>query len=342
MIEMKIKVAVAGGVTGGHLYPALSVLENLSKACDIEVLYFTVKGKLEEKVLKKYEFNTFSLEIQGLKRPLYSLENFSRLIKVLKNKKKVYKKLKEFNPDIVFVTGGYVSYPVGVSAKKLKIPLFIHEQNVIPGLSNLKLSKFAKKIFLSFEDSKKYFPKSVNKKIVVSGNPVRETSKKTFNFEKPTILIVGGSGGSEFLNKLACILSKKLPEYDFILSSGGKSVNCNSENLEVLSYISNITDYYQSVSCAITRGGATTVFELLYFDVPSIVIPWEGSTESHQIENAKQIEKYNLGYMIKEKELDVDDLIKKIRLLITKERKFEKKENPAEVIVREILKEVKK
>jgi UDP-N-acetylglucosamine--N-acetylmuramyl-(pentapeptide) pyrophosphoryl-undecaprenol N-acetylglucosamine transferase len=342
MIKMKIKIAVAGGVTGGHLYPALSVLEKLSRSCDMEVLYLTVKGKLEEKVLKEYKYSTFSLEIQGLKRPLYSLENFSRIVKMFKNKNKVYKKLKEFKPDVVFVTGGYVSYPVGISAKKLNIPLFIHEQNVIPGLSNLKLSKFAKKIFLSFEDSKKYFSKSVNKKIVVSGNPVREPSKKTLNFVRPTILIVGGSGGSEFLNELACLLSKQLPEYNFILSSGGKSVNCNSENLEVLSYINNITDYYQSISCAITRGGATTVFELLYFNVPSIVVPWEGSTESHQIENARQIEKYNLGYMIRESELNIDDLTEKIRLLIKKERSFEKKENPAEIIVREIIKEVKK
>lgn len=342
MIKMKIRVAVAGGVTGGHLYPALSVLENLSKVSEIDVLYFTVKGKLEEKVLKKYNYNTYSLNIQGLKRPIYAFENFSRIIKILKTNKEVYKELKKFKPDFVFVTGGYVSYPVGISAKKLKIPLFLHEQNVIPGLSNLKLSKYATKIFVSFEDSKKYFPKDVLNKIIVSGNPIREASGKKFDFEKPTILIVGGSGGSEFLNELACVLAEKLNEFNFILSSGGKRVNCKSKNLKVLPYIDNIVDYYNSVSCAITRGGATTVFELLYYEVPSIVIPWEGSTESHQIENAKQIEKNNLGYVIREKELNIEGLIEKLKILTKRKRKIVKKENPVEIIIRELVKEVEK
>ncbi|SHH45453.1 UDP-N-acetylglucosamine--N-acetylmuramyl-(pentapeptide) pyrophosphoryl-undecaprenol N-acetylglucosamine transferase [Thermosipho atlanticus] len=339
---MKVKIAVAGGVTGGHLYPALSVLEFLSEKVDTEVLYFTVKGKLEEKVLSESKYRTYSLNVQGLIRPIYSFKNIPRVLKIFNNKKRVLKKLKEFNPDIVFVTGGYVSYPVGLSAYKLNIPLYIHEQNVIPGLSNLKLSKFAEKIFVSFESSIDYFPEDVKEKIIVSGNPVRIKTKGELKFETPTILIVGGSGGSEFLNELACKLANKMKNYNFILSSGGKKVKCKEKNLKVFPYIDNMYDYYRSISCAITRGGATTIYELLYFEVPSIVIPWEGSTESHQIENAKQIVKSKLGYMIKEKEVNLNDLVSKIEILVQRERKILNKKNPAKIIVEEILKEVKK
>jgi UDP-N-acetylglucosamine--N-acetylmuramyl-(pentapeptide) pyrophosphoryl-undecaprenol N-acetylglucosamine transferase len=333
-----IKIAVAGGVTGGHLYPALAVLKELEKLTPIDVLYFTVSGKLEEKVLKDYNYKTVSLKIQGLKRPIYSVENIKRLLKIFKANNLVLRELKKFKPDIVFVTGGYVSYPVGIATKKLKIPLFIQEQNVIPGLANIKLSSFAKKVFVAFEESKKYFQRDV----VVSGNPILICHKENLNFEKKTILIVGGSGGSEFLNSLACKLSNKLKDYHFILSSGRKEVPCKSENLTILDYIENMSDYYSAVSCAITRGGATTVSELIFFDTPSIIIPWEGSTEAHQIENAKQIEKLGLGYVIREKEVNIDEIANKIIELSNRERKGSPKTNPAILIAKEIKNEVLK
>ncbi|MBT1247961.1 MULTISPECIES: undecaprenyldiphospho-muramoylpentapeptide beta-N-acetylglucosaminyltransferase [unclassified Thermosipho (in: thermotogales)] len=333
-----IKIAVAGGVTGGHLYPALAVLSELQKITTIDVLYFTVKGKLEEKVLKKYTYKTVSLDVKGLVRPIYSLANISRILKIINAQKTVKKTLKDFKPDIVFVTGGYVSYPVGIIAKKLRIPLFIHEQNVIPGLTNLKLSKVADKVFVSFKSSKKYF----KRKVIVSGNPVFINENKKINFDKKTVLVVGGSGGSEFLNKLACNLSKKMKDFHFILSSGGKEVSCSNENIEITKYIENMADYYKAVNCAITRAGATTISELLYFQVPSIVIPWEGATESHQLENAKEIEKNNLGFVIREKNLDLEDVINKLIVLSNKTRNLKKLENPAKIIAKEIVKEVLK
>ncbi|ABR30752.1 UDP-N-acetylglucosamine--N-acetylmuramyl-(pentapeptide) pyrophosphoryl-UDP N-acetylglucosamine transferase [Thermosipho melanesiensis] len=333
-----IKIAVAGGVTGGHLYPALATLNELQKITPIDVLYFTVKGKLEEKVLKDYNFKTVSLDVKGLIRPLYSFGNIKRILKILNAKNIVKKALKDFKPDIAFVTGGYVSYPVGVTAKQLGFLLYIHEQNVIPGLTNLKLSKIADKVFVSFESSKKYFEREV----FVSGNPIFIHQKKLLNFDKKTVLIIGGSGGSEFLNELACKLAKKMKDLQFILSTGGKNIKCLEENLRAIDYIENMADYYQSVNCAITRGGATTVSELLYFQVPSIVIPWEGATESHQIENAKEIEKGNLGFVVREKDLDLNNLIDKIKILSSRERKIIKKENPATIIAKEIAKEVLK
>ncbi|ANQ53825.1 UDP-N-acetylglucosamine--N-acetylmuramyl-(pentapeptide) pyrophosphoryl-UDP N-acetylglucosamine transferase [Thermosipho affectus] len=333
-----IKIAVAGGVTGGHLYPALAVLSELQKITTIDVLYFTVKGKLEEKVLKKYTYKTVSLDVKGLVRPIYSFANISRILKIINAQKTVKKTLKDFKPDIVFVTGGYISYPVGIIAKKLRIPLFIHEQNVIPGLTNLRLSKVADKVFVSFKSSKKYF----KRKVIVSGNPIFINENKKIRLDKKTILVVGGSGGSEFLNKLTCDLSKKMKDFHFILSSGGKELYCSEENIEIKKYIENMADYYKAVNCAITRAGATTISELLYFQVPSIVIPWEGATESHQLENAKEIEKNNLGFVIREKNLDLEDVINKLIVLSNKTRNFKKLENPAKIIAKEIVKEVLK
>ncbi|QTA38601.1 UDP-N-acetylglucosamine--N-acetylmuramyl-(pentapeptide) pyrophosphoryl-undecaprenol N-acetylglucosamine transferase [Thermosipho ferrireducens] len=343
---MKLRVAVAGGVTGGHLYPAISILEHLEKFVDVEVLYFSVKGKLEERIIPKIhpEYSLESLDVQGLKRPLTTYENVARLFKILKSKQKVLKVLRGYKPDFVIVTGGYVSYPVGIAAHKLKIPLFVQEQNVVPGLSNLKLSKYASKIFLSFKDSRDYFPKKLRDKLMVTGNPIRISSMgKKLSYDKPVILIIGGSGGSEFLNEVACKLAKELKNSYIILSSGGKKVPCKNGNLKVLNYIDNMVDYYNVASCVIARGGATTISELLYFDLPSVIIPWEGSTESHQLENARQIEKEGLGIVVKESEFSFEKILEKVRECVNlNKRNVKRKINPAEVIAREIIREVKR
>jgi len=340
MNRKRIKIAAAGGVTGGHLYPNIAVLEEFQKRYDVEVLYFCVSGKIEERLLPQVhsEFERYSLEVKGLRRPIFHPENVVRFARLITNSNKVEQKLKEFSPDFVYVTGGYVSYPVAKAAKKLVIPVFIQEQNTLPGKANVTISNFAQKIYLAFEEAISRFPEKVRDKIEVTGNPIWVREGKV-DLSHPSVIVIGGSGGSEFLNKVTLEIASELPDIHFILSTGGKQLEGTvPQNVEVKNYIENMYAYWRSVDLAITRGGATTISELIYFNVPAIVVPWEGSTESHQIVNAKIIEKEGLGVMLREGEYSKEKLISTIRKLIQKGRVFQERSNPSSKIVDSISK----
>lgn len=334
----KLKVAAAGGVTGGHLYPNIAVLEEFQKRYDTEILYFCVSGKIEERLLPVVhpEFKRYTINVKGLRRPVFHPENIIRFSKLISNSKKIQEELKKFSPDFVYVSGGYVSYPVAKAAKRLGIPVFVQEQNTLPGKANIAISKFAKRVFLSFEESIQRFPKKIHNKIEVVGNPIWARDGKV-ELPHPTVIVIGGSGGSEFLNKITLEIALEMPDVNFILSSGGKKLDGTvPNNVQVKDYIDNMYAYWRSVDAAITRGGATTISELIYFNVPAIVVPWEGSTESHQILNAKIIEKEQLGVMIRENEYNKEKFVQALRGIINKGRKFEERTNPAIKIVESI------
>ncbi|MFN4224027.1 MAG: UDP-N-acetylglucosamine--N-acetylmuramyl-(pentapeptide) pyrophosphoryl-undecaprenol N-acetylglucosamine transferase [Fervidobacterium nodosum] len=334
----KLKIAAAGGVTGGHLYPNIAVLEEFQKRYDIEILYFCVSGKIEERLLPVVhpEFKRYTINVKGLRRPVFHPENIIRFSKLISNSKKIQEELKKFSPDFVYVSGGYVSYPVAKAAKRLGIPVFVQEQNTLPGKANIAISKFAKRVFLSFEESIRRFPGKIHNKIEVVGNPIWARDGK-IELPHPTVIVIGGSGGSEFLNKITLEIASEMSDVNFILSSGGKKLDGTvPNNVQVKDYIDNMYAYWRSVDAAITRGGATTISELIYFNVPAIVVPWEGSTESHQILNAKIIEKEQLGVMIRENEYNKEKFVQVLRGIINKGRKFEERTNPAIKIVESI------
>jgi len=335
-----LRISAAGGVTGGHLYPNLAVLEELARRGQTDVMYFCVSGKLEEKILPVLhpEYKRVSLKVQGLARPIYHPVNVTRILRILLNESRIRATLKSFKPAFTYVSGGYVSYPVALASKRLGIPVFVQEQNTIPGKSNVAISRFAERIFVAFEESVAYFPSEVKNRIVVTGNPVWSREGKV-ELPHPTVLIIGGSGGSSFMNTLALELAKRMPDVNFILSTGGKKLDRMDipENLEIKSYIENMFAYWRSVDCAITRAGATTISELIHFNVPAIVIPWEGATEGHQVVNGEIFEKTGLGKMIRESEVSADTVEQEIRRLISKGRNFSESENPAKKIADEIL-----
>ncbi|MGQ9855699.1 MAG: UDP-N-acetylglucosamine--N-acetylmuramyl-(pentapeptide) pyrophosphoryl-undecaprenol N-acetylglucosamine transferase [Fervidobacterium sp.] len=342
MREKRLKVAVAGGVTGGHFYPNLAVLEELAKNYDLEVLYFCVEGKIEERLLPKIhpEYRRVSISVKGLRRPIIHPENVFRFFKLRANGIRIKRELSEFSPDFVYVSGGYVSYPVALSGKKLGLPVYVQEQNTIPGRANKVISNFAKRVFVAFEESIEHFPQSVRNKITVTGNPIW-TKDGIAQVQHPTILVIGGSGGSEFLNRVTLEVAKLLPNVHFILSTGGKKLEGEiPQNVELRDYIENMYAYWRSVDLAITRAGATTISELIHFNVPAIVVPWEGATESHQVINAKIVEKEGLGTMLREEEYTPEKIVELIRKMLNKSRKFEERENPSAKIVRMIEKDL--
>ena len=202
-----MRVVISAGGTGGHIYPALAIINKIKKEePNSEFLYIGTHNRMEKDLIPEFGIPYESIEVTGFKRKL-SFDNVTTLTNFLKAKKKCKKIIEEFNPDIVIGAGGYVSAPVIWAGKKLGKKTFIHEQNSVVGLSNKYLSKFADKIGVSFESTLKEFPKE---KVVLTGNPcsekaisIKKANKEEFNLtnDKKLVLVVMGSLGSNSINE---------------------------------------------------------------------------------------------------------------------------------------------
>src|SRR3990170_3531174 len=202
------KVILAGGGTGGHLFPALAIAEGIKKRyLNSEISFMGTPKGLEAKVIPQKGYPLFYLSVVGLKRGL-NLSILKVIFFLMKSLVEAFKILRQLKPEVVIGTGGYVSAPAVLAASLMRIPTFIQEQNSFPGMTTRILSLFAKKVFLAYDESQKYF--WVKKKLKVTGNPVRpeifKTDKtsamKKFNLEqdKKTVLILGGSQGASSIN----------------------------------------------------------------------------------------------------------------------------------------------
>ncbi len=332
-----MKIAVAGGVTGGHIYPAVAVLDYFKKNKDkLEVLYFATPHGLENREIMRLfpEAKIVKLKINGLRRPFYSLSNFSVIYNTYRAYRDCVRELKQFRPDFSFITGGYISVPLGLASKKMNIPNFIHEQNAIAGLANKIICPKSEKIFISFAESARDFDIRFAHKIKHTGNPVRKVEKKNrqifeyygINPNKRIIIVAGGSKGSDFINDSMIEVYDKImnnPQYkiDFLHSCGDESFIKKLERYPFVKAVPFIIDMhrYLAVSDAsIIRGGATTVAEVIAYGVPSLIIPWSGAAENHQLINAISLEKNGAGFYLEEREADSKSIINIINLLIDK------------------------
>ncbi|HZG70267.1 MAG TPA: undecaprenyldiphospho-muramoylpentapeptide beta-N-acetylglucosaminyltransferase, partial [Chondromyces sp.] len=202
-----MKIVVSGGGTGGHIYPALALIRTIKeKHPNTSFLYIGTEKGLESTLVPRENIPFRSIEITGFKRSL-SMENVKTVMRFLKGVSDCRKMLKEFKPDVVIGTGGYVCGPVVYAAAKLKIPTIIHEQNSVPGLTNKFLSKYVDKVAICFESAKEFFPSN---KVELTGNPRASEVVRTkpanalaeykLNSRQPTVLIFGGSRGARPIN----------------------------------------------------------------------------------------------------------------------------------------------
>jgi len=356
-MRKNLKVAFCGGGTGGHYYPAIAVYQELSKRFDIEALYFTIAGRLDDKNVEKDipRVKRIPLKVKGLRRPLAHPENFFRVLSHLRTSSKVKKILKDFNPDLVFSTGGYISYPVVKAAHTLGIPIYIHEQNSIPGIANKKLSVFARKVYVSFSESADYFPVPKDK-IIVSGNPVRKPVKNReellnqlgFDPKTPFVVITGGSLGSDLLNELALSLYSKIlehgPNINFLHITGNENIPAKLNEFPFViekAYEPELHEYINIADAVIARGGATTIAEILNYKSFGIIIPWEGAAENHQYYNAVSLEKQGQGCVILESAATPEKIYSTL-VTTLKRMSFKNNEvfrNPARVIVEHVVRE---
>lgn len=330
-----MKVIVTAGGTGGHIYPALGVVEKLMLDKSNEILYIGTTNRMESKIVPSLGINYEGIEIYGLSKNM--LKNAKNMKCIMSAYKKCKKIMKEFNPDYVIGFGGYVTFPVLMAAHKYKIRTGIHEQNMIPGKTNKILSKFTDTTFISFSGSEKEFKNNV----ILTGNPCGEKAinivphdktKLGLSKNKRLILIVMGSLGSEIINqKLIEFLETYNSNTTEILLITGESSYKEFENLKlsksvkIIPYYNNLSGIMKSCDIIISRAGASTISEILALEKPSILIPSPYVANNHQYYNALDLSEKGISVMLEQKDLSTESLKKAIDEVNKNEKEIKKK-----------------
>jgi UDP-N-acetylglucosamine--N-acetylmuramyl-(pentapeptide) pyrophosphoryl-undecaprenol N-acetylglucosamine transferase len=319
---MKKKIIFAGGGTGGHIYPAIVVAQEMKKIIpEIEVIFMGTGRETERKILNYYGYKLLTIRIEGLKgKNLFKLIKSLLLIpQALIDSWKIIKKEK---PDLVIGAGGYSSGPLVLMASLKKIPTAIMEQNLKPGLTNRILKYFVRKAFLSFEASKNYF----GKKGIYVGNPVRKeflNLKEKRRDECLSILIFGGSQGSHLINKMiteAISYLKERKEKIVLFHQTGEMdfewvknfYKKNNIKANVSSFFYEIHKFFEKADLLICRAGASTLAEIIVSQKPAILIPYAQASNRHQELNALELKRKGAVEIILEKDLTPKTLAKKI------------------------------
>jgi len=322
---------------GGHLSPALSVLEALPKEAEVVFIgrKYAFEGdkalSLEYKAVNELKIPFWELNTGRFQRKL-TKHTFSSFLKLPFGFFQAFSILMRTKPDVVVGFGGYVSIPVIFAASILRIPVVIHEQTLGAGMANRRLSRFAKKICISWESSRKYFPQD---KVVLTGNPIRNflisNSKfSIFNNNHPVIYITGGSSGSHFINSLIeKIIRDLLRDYNVVHQTGAALEFQDFDRLNKIreslpegiksNYIlkkfinpSQVGDILNLATLVISRSGINTVTELTYFEKPAILIPLPFAQNNEQMENARFLQRIGLGVILKQEEVDGRKLLAEI------------------------------
>ena len=330
-----MKVVISAGGTGGHIYPALAIINKIKEMePKSEFLYIGTHNRMEKDIIPKHNIPFKSIEIYGFNRKNL-FKNFKTIKCLFKSIKDCKKMIKEFNPDIVIGVGGYVTYPVIRAAHSLGIKTFIHEQNSIAGKANLGLSKVVDLIGVSFKSSMKEFPKE---KTIFTGNPCMEDAikkepmdKKELGLDKnkKLVLFVMGSLGSskvnDFLVNTMNLFNNK--KYEILYVTGKNDYEEISKkkfpnNVKIVPYIENMTRIMKNTDLIVTRSGASTLSEIIALNLPSILIPSPYVPNNHQYINAMDIVNVNAGILIEEKNLDSEKLVREIDNLLDDDKKL--------------------
>ncbi|GGG40892.1 undecaprenyldiphospho-muramoylpentapeptide beta-N-acetylglucosaminyltransferase [Bizionia arctica] len=316
------RIILSGGGTGGHIYPAIAIANELKQRFpDAKFLFVGAKDRMEMDKVPQAGYEIEGLWISGIQREL-TLKNLSfpfKLISSLFNARKI---INRFKPDVVIGTGGFASGPLLQVATSKGIPSLIQEQNSYPGITNKLLSKKANKICVAYDGLERFFPEN---KIIKTGNPVRQglldidtkrTQAQTFfelDKDKKTLFVLGGSLGARRINEL---IEKEL---DFIIGHNmqiiwqcGKlyfdqyKIYNNTKHVQVHAFVNNMDYAYAASDIVISRAGASSVSELCIVGKPVIFIPSPNVAEDHQTKNAMAIVNEKAALLIHESDLEVD------------------------------------
>jgi UDP-N-acetylglucosamine--N-acetylmuramyl-(pentapeptide) pyrophosphoryl-undecaprenol N-acetylglucosamine transferase len=328
---MTRKFIIAGGGTGGHIFPAIAIAQRLEKMLPAsDILFVGAKGKMEMEKVPQAGYKIIGLDIAGFNRSAL-WKNIGLPIKILRSFFQSRSIIRKYKPDAVIGVGGYSTFPVLKAAQAAGIPTFIHEANSYAGKSNKLLAKKAVKIFTGTDSMEKFFPAE---KIIVTGNPVRSSifsevctkddALKFFGLEhtKQTILIIGGSLGASSINHaIAKGLDKLLDANLQVIWQTGKlfkeeafSVVRNKTGVWVGDFITEMGKAYAAADMVISRSGAMSVAEISLVGKPVVFIPYPYAAEDHQTVNAQHLVNRNAALMIPNQEASVRLIDTVIRL----------------------------
>lgn len=344
LLKSNYKILISGGGTGGHIFSAIAIAEEFyNKLPNVEFLFIGAKNKMEMTKVPEAGFAIKGIGISGINRNRFNIkDNFFFPFQLISSLWECYKIIKEFNPNLAIGTGGFVSGPPLLIANWLKIPIFIQEQNSIPGITNKLLSKKAKKIFVAYESMESFFP--INK-ICYLGNPIRTSLINSFisqkraklalglNLNKKCIFSIGGSLGSYTLNRFWEKNLKKisLEKIEIIWQTGlinflkyKKFIN---SSIKIIDFATNISLFYSAADIIISRSGAIAISELCCVSKPVILIPFHLSAEDHQNKNADYLVSKNAAIKILDSNVDKELLNQLLDLIQDQNKQYQLKKN---------------
>lgn len=332
-----MRVLFAGGGTAGHINPAISIADYTAKQeKEFAAVFVGTKDGMETKLVPKAGYSLKLIDIEGFSRK-NMLKNVSVLAKLVRARSECKRIIRSFKPDCIVCTGGYVSGPVAMAAKKMGIPALIHEQNVYPGLTVRGSEKYVDYLALSFEETVNHMKHK--EKCVVTGNPIRqeilnadyEKSREKLGITKPFVLVFGGSLGADRINRAVIDIIERIIEdgrisllfgtgdrnYDAVMKTiADKNITLN-DDVKIVSYIDNMAECMAAADMVVSRAGAITVSEIAALGKPSILIPSPNVVRNHQEQNAREFENNGAAAVILESELTADVLYDKIMTSVT-------------------------
>lgn len=360
-----LKVILSGGGTGGHIFPAVAIANEIKKIVPhAEILFVGALGKMEMEKVPAAGYKIIGVPIAGFQRN-FSWSNFKLPFLIIKSLLQTRKIIKEFKPDVVVGTGGYASGPLLKAATNKGIPALLQEQNSYAGITNKILSKKASKICVAYEGMEQFFPKE---KTLLTGNPVRQDLKdvkqyraEALNFfklspNKKIILVIGGSLGARIINEsMGAGLQKLVDNNIQLIWQTGKtyySIATNevspfsNNHIYALEFITRMDLAYAAADIVISRAGASSVSELCNIGIPCILVPSPNVAEDHQTKNAMALLNKQAALLVKDSEaksLLIDtaiDLINNTSLQVTLTNNISQMafQNSANVIAMEVLK----
>lgn len=333
---MMNKIIISGGGTGGHIYPAIAIANELKKEnSNVEILFVGAKEKMEMQIVPKAGYDIVGLPVRGLQRKL-TLRNFITIWQLFVSIIKSYRILNKFKPSVVVGVGGYASAPISYVASLKNIPVILQEQNSYPGITNKILSKRAKKICVAYGNMERYFEK---KKIVFTGNPIRQDllhieqskieSREYFKIDvdKKIITIIGGSLGARSLNESvikALDLIEENKDIHIIWQTGSYYYNdimnrlsdVNIPNLHIYKYLDRMDYVYKASDLIVSRAGACSISELALLGKSSILVPSPNVSEDHQTKNANALSSEGASILIKDCDAEEELISKAIKTVL--------------------------
>ena len=360
---MKVVFACAG--TGGHINPAIAMANIIMKnEPDSQVLFVGTETGLENKLVANAGYEIRHIRTGKIIREL-TLKNFSQMIHAIQGIGDAKKILKEFAPDIIIGTGGYICGPVMKAAVKLKIPYYLHESNAFPGVSVKLLAKNAKAVMVGFEDAKQRLNPKAN--VVYTGTPAKFSEEDIINLDKEAclkevglenvnkkiVLVTCGSQGAKKINEVLLDMVKEYQDENtyYILVTGDKNYDevlklkediekeigkSLDEYIKLEKFIFNMDKMYKVADMCITRAGAMTISELSLAHKPSILIPLPTAAENHQFFNAKVLADVDAAILIEQKDLTTKTLHDAVKQIIDGDNIEKMSNNASKVIVKNV------